>query len=568
MKTLRKTIAVLLSIVMLLTLAPLGAFAEEEETISLWETKTVTLNNSGETVLYKFVPEETGNYVFESRSPDYATYVSLKNSDNSTLAASYNGGLGYNFRLVYEFQAGETYFFMTGFGVGGVTGSYPVKLYPEHNHIDADDDDICDICDWAMPWTTLTLDENGRAEAEANIQNNDGRAWFKFVPEATGVYVFESDLEDGDTEGWLYDADSETQLAYNDYIDGENYNFRLKMPLEAGKRYKFGVAFCNYSDTGIIPVSLTMDHACIDENNDYHCDNGGEIMPHECVDTDGNFICDDCYLPIDHACIDENEDYLCDCCSNPYGHFCEYNYECDPPVCKKCGVATITPISLNDSKIIYFTGLVEGIINTFIPEKSGTYIFFGKSADNSTTAVLYNSSFNDIAVDFSENSDFYFEAELEAGMTYYLMSGKMGYEYNSPLYTITVRCGHSSKTAYEAEEATCTALAHSAYEVCDICGERIGFVESGEFAAHNFVDGVCTECNEVEPEEPTTEPDEPTTNPEEPTTNPEAPTDPDAPACKHLCHKTGFVGFFWKIIRFFWKLFRIHPYCDCGAAHY
>ncbi len=38
--------------------------------------------------------------------------------------------------------------------------------------------------------------------------------------------------------------------------------------------------------------------------------------------------------------------------------------------------------------------------------------------------------------------------------------------------------------------------------------------------------------------------------------------------CDHLCHKTGFLGFIWKIINFFGKLFGTNPVCECGMAHY
>lgn len=38
--------------------------------------------------------------------------------------------------------------------------------------------------------------------------------------------------------------------------------------------------------------------------------------------------------------------------------------------------------------------------------------------------------------------------------------------------------------------------------------------------------------------------------------------------CSHLCHKTGFIGFIWKIINFFNKLFKINEYCSCGMAHW
>lgn len=39
-------------------------------------------------------------------------------------------------------------------------------------------------------------------------------------------------------------------------------------------------------------------------------------------------------------------------------------------------------------------------------------------------------------------------------------------------------------------------------------------------------------------------------------------------ACSHICHKDGFVGFIYKIIRFFWQIFGIEKTCSCGAEHY
>ncbi|MGN1194913.1 MAG: hypothetical protein ACI4SB_05480 [Acutalibacteraceae bacterium] len=38
--------------------------------------------------------------------------------------------------------------------------------------------------------------------------------------------------------------------------------------------------------------------------------------------------------------------------------------------------------------------------------------------------------------------------------------------------------------------------------------------------------------------------------------------------CTHLCHKSGFLGFIWKIVNFFNKLFKINQYCECGIKHY
>lgn len=38
--------------------------------------------------------------------------------------------------------------------------------------------------------------------------------------------------------------------------------------------------------------------------------------------------------------------------------------------------------------------------------------------------------------------------------------------------------------------------------------------------------------------------------------------------CSHLCHKTGFLGFIWKVINFFNKLFKINQICSCGGYHW
>ncbi|MBQ7117030.1 MAG: leucine-rich repeat domain-containing protein, partial [Clostridia bacterium] len=46
-----------------------------------------------------------------------------------------------------------------------------------------------------------------------------------------------------------------------------------------------------------------------------------------------------------------------------------------------------------------------------------------------------------------------------------------------------------------------------------------------------------------------------------------APSDPSE-NCTCNCHKTGFMGFIWKILRIFYKLFKTNSVCACGAAHY
>ena len=38
--------------------------------------------------------------------------------------------------------------------------------------------------------------------------------------------------------------------------------------------------------------------------------------------------------------------------------------------------------------------------------------------------------------------------------------------------------------------------------------------------------------------------------------------------CSCNCHKSGFMGFIWKILNFFYKLFGTNRSCACGVYHY
>lgn len=137
---------------------------------------------------------------------------------------------------------------------------------------------------------------------------------------------------------------------------------------------------------------------------------------------------------------------------------------------------------------------------------------------------------------------------------------------------------HKSIVTDKAVAATCTAIGLTEGSHCDACGEIIekqiatdklahnmsefivvtkpgctnagaekstcsacGYSESKSVPAtdHNYENGVCENCG-----------------------------DSKAANCSHMCHKKGFMGFIWKLLRFFFKLFKIQPVCDCGVKHY
>lgn len=68
----------------------------------------------------------------------------------------------------------------------------------------------------------------------------------------------------------------------------------------------------------------------------------------------------------------------------------------------------------------------------------------------------------------------------------------------------------------------------------------------------------------TKPEVTTEKNTEPSTKPEPTTKKPAV----DIKDCTCGCHKSGFIGFIYKVFKFFWKLFSIKQYCACGKAHW
>ena len=140
-------------------------------------------------------------------------------------------------------------------------------------------------------------------------------------------------------------------------------------------------------------------------------------------------------------------------------------------------------------------------------------------------------------------------------------------------YDLVVYCACGEEL--DRETKTVDALKHSftKYEVteeakCGVEGKEVAYCDNGcgetdekaiDALTHKDADGdyKCDNGCGYEYEKPA---------PEEPT--PDTPDEPTDSTCDHLCHKSGFMGFLWKIVQFFSKLFKINPTCECGAAHY
>lgn len=106
---------------------------------------------------------------------------------------------------------------------------------------------------------------------------------------------------------------------------------------------------------------------------------------------------------------------------------------------------------------------------------------------------------------------------------------------------------HEVRSDWEDVPATCTENGYR-YAFCSICNDwfKEDTVQAtGHTDADN--DNICDTCGEkIKADEPS-----------DPSEN-----------CNHICHKTGFLGFIYKIIRIFWQIFGINKTCACGVNHY
>ena len=100
----------------------------------------------------------------------------------------------------------------------------------------------------------------------------------------------------------------------------------------------------------------------------------------------------------------------------------------------------------------------------------------------------------------------------------------------------TPKLGHDMNEFVVTKQPSCSEKGTKVSE-CSRCD--YSETQSINTTEHNYKDGVCEKCGYSKVQN-----------------------------CDHLCHKSGFMGFIWKIVRFFWKLFKMNPICECGVAHY
>ena len=129
----KKTIVMVLSMLLLLSLLPMTALAEDEPeypTIEVGDTITIEPSDNG-MAYYQFTPEESGWYAMDSFDEELGVsyaYISILDDEEYHVVSSWHHDLeSEHLQLVYRFNAGETYRFELE--ADGMSGTYCVTLY-------------------------------------------------------------------------------------------------------------------------------------------------------------------------------------------------------------------------------------------------------------------------------------------------------------------------------------------------------------------------------------------------------------------------------------------------------
>lgn len=152
MKKTNKALAVILSVIMVLTLIPMSAFAADY-TIELGETITVTIPAEGYAEC-KFTPAEDGKYVVYSDmgEADIDPYVYVYDKDGNEIADDDDNDYydTYDFYCIFEAEAGADYLFvMSAYGDDAVEFDITVVKFAEITHQPTADEPYVEVTEGA-----------------------------------------------------------------------------------------------------------------------------------------------------------------------------------------------------------------------------------------------------------------------------------------------------------------------------------------------------------------------------------------------------------------------------------
>ena len=231
MKTFKKIVSVMLSMIILLSVIPVVSFSAAT-TLPLNKEIEVWLDGEEDYLEYTFKPGTSGYYRLISWGDDDPYAYCLDSSDNVVAESDDCSNGNYNFDLVAYLTKGKTYTFI----VGAYYETYYTTMYFEKLDV--------------KNATAITEGKN----YDVVLNDVDSKpALFKFVPETDGYYGFYS-VDGNDPFGYLYDSEMNFIASADD--GAYTYDFYLDWYLYAGETYYYEAASYYRGDYELYEVAV------------------------------------------------------------------------------------------------------------------------------------------------------------------------------------------------------------------------------------------------------------------------------------------------------------------------
>ncbi len=390
MLKMKKILAMLISVMLMLSLVPSGCLAfaydetpvasaeaaevEEELTdadyvISLDETINVSADDDG--VYVKFVPEISHTYKFESLSTAYDTYGHILDSEYNILSGDDDSGENTNFALIHYLEAGETYYYLCSTFSELSVFSYDVTISLKHifdrdatpptTESDGFSVNTCEECGYSyeeiLPKANII---NLNESADVKITDDVAGMFLIFTPEIGHHYLFGADYSECSPYFEIYNSDFD--LIYSSWYTAYHM-------LEAGETYYIWCSCEEYADIAKYRVKLSLEHN-IQEDAD---------MPTK--ESEGKIV------------------YTC--------YYCDYSYEIILPAAIEIAVEETVTLTVSEG--------YSGRVIMLTPETDHYYFFDAEDYSCEPYFYIYNSE--NTLVDYDSYGIYCY---LRGGETYYI----------------------------------------------------------------------------------------------------------------------------------------------------
>ena len=442
---------------------------------------------------FRFTPEVSGAYTFYSIG-DNDTDGYIYDSSLNRLARDYSSGLGENFSVTFQMEAGTTYILGTCFDMYEC-GSFIVRFVEACDHVytpvvtaptcteegytiytcdlcgHSYDDDYtealshryasgaCTRCGYTLPVMKLDTDMVAKP-----YDCYEGTALFSFTPTVSCNYTFYS-IGDAIPFGFIYDEDM-NELAYDH--DGEDRNFHITYYMEANTTYllcarNFPLVYRPFT----VRITSACEHEYTAVVTDPTCLEKG-YTTYTCA------LCTDSYV----------SDY-----TDPTGHAFASG------ICQNCGgdISIYPTIELNVETTATIVNKRDVAYFSFTPTEDGEYSFYSMGISD-TYGYVYNDSMEELSSNDDGDSDYNFCVTyyMNAGVTYIL--GARYFDTNTGSFTvrITRKCNHSMSEIVTAP--TCTEYGYTTY-ICDLCGYH--YEDNYTRPGHRIDGSTCIRCGMI-----------------------------------------------------------------------